>query len=134
MTPPPNPDAPAPVQPDAQPLCMSCLFPNHPADHFCAKCGAPLTSYAATAPFESAFAKGHAYRQATEKPRRLIVVLGMWMIFGPIAGGGITMIVLSAGDPLQTIIGLGMSALSGAIIAKTTWNYCVRKAGNSQPK
>ena len=63
-------------------LCPSCLAPNAPGAHFCSDCGAPLSSYAATAPFVSLFAEGHAYRQAVEKPRSWIVLLGIWMLFG----------------------------------------------------
>ena len=63
-------------------LCLGCLFPNEAGANFCAKCGAPLTSYASTGPFESLFAEGHVYRQAVNQPRRLIVVLGVWVIFG----------------------------------------------------
>src|SRR3954464_10914584 len=51
-------------------LCANCMFPNYPEAHFCAKCGAPLSSYASTGPFESLFAEGHVYRQATEQPRK----------------------------------------------------------------
>src|SRR3954464_15103851 len=63
-------------------LCANCMFPNYPEAHFCAKCGAPLSSYASTGPFESLFAEGHIYRQATEQPRKLVVVFGIWLIFG----------------------------------------------------
>jgi hypothetical protein len=34
-------------------LCLQCLAPNVPTAHFCGDCGAPLSPYAATAPFES---------------------------------------------------------------------------------
>lgn len=66
-----------------QPVCLSCLQPNAIEDHFCRKCGAPLDSYAATAPFEKIFAMGHSFRQATEGKPRLIVVIGVWLIFLP---------------------------------------------------
>ena len=65
------------------PVCLSCLQPNTVEDHFCRKCGAPLDSYAATAPFESIFAQGHVFRGATEGKPRLIVVIGVWLIFLP---------------------------------------------------
>src|SRR3954451_837470 len=62
-------------------LCLSCMAPNEPTAHFCAKCGAPLSSYASTGPFESLFSEGAVYRQAAERPRSFIVVLGIWLIF-----------------------------------------------------
>lgn len=64
-------------------LCIRCLHPNDPERHFCDKCGAPLDSYANTAPFEQTLAQGHAFRGAmTERPR-LIVVVGVWAICAP---------------------------------------------------
>ena len=58
-------------------LCMRCMAANIPGSHFCRPCGAPMSSYAATGPYESLFAEGHLYGTAAEQPRRLVVVLGM---------------------------------------------------------
>ena len=48
-------------------LCISCLESNAPGTHFCRHCGTPLTSYAATAPFESIFAEGDMWRKAVRR-------------------------------------------------------------------
>jgi hypothetical protein len=60
-------------------VCISCLKTNPPGTSFCRHCGTPLTSYAATAPFESLFAEGDfwrkAVRQAKDKPLRRILIL-----------------------------------------------------------
>ncbi len=105
-------------------LCVSCLCPNEPEAHFCAKCGAPLTSYAATGPFESLFAEGHVYRQATERPRRFIVVLGIWIIFGAFALTGVVLVAVGRADGFgRVLVGALLLALSLVIIAKTTRNY-----------
>jgi predicted amidophosphoribosyltransferase len=65
-------------------LCASCLKTNSPGTAFCMYCGTPLTSYAATAPFESMFAQGDfwrkAVRRAKEKPVRRILIL-LFLIF-----------------------------------------------------
>ena len=47
---PSEPEAPSqvPGDTDEKQLCVSCMFPNEPAAHFCAKCGAPTSSYAST--------------------------------------------------------------------------------------
>jgi len=50
-------------------LCISCLKTNTPGTHFCNHCGTPLTSYAATAPFESILAEGDMWRKATGNRR-----------------------------------------------------------------
>jgi len=50
-------------------ICISCLNTNVPGRDFCRHCGTPLTSYAATGPFESIFAEGDMWRKATRRGR-----------------------------------------------------------------
>lgn len=118
---------------DEKQLCVSCMFPNEPEAHFCAKCGAPMTSYAATGPFESLFAEGHVYRQAAERPRSFIVVLGIWIIFGVF---GLTGIVLVAGGRVGgfgfVVIGALLIVLAIVMIAKTTRNYFTGRKSNER--
>lgn len=113
---------------DEKQLCIGCTFPNEPSAHFCAKCGAPLTSYAATGPFEGRLAEGYVYRQAAERPRSLIVVLGVWLIFGTFAfsGIGICFIGQNLGSLLQIVCGL-IGLISVAVVWKTTRNYFSRR-------
>ena len=109
-------------------LCTSCMAPNEPSAHFCAKCGAPMSPYAATGPFESVFAEGHVYRQAAEKPRSLIVVLGIWLVFGMIAVGGAMMLFLSREDGIEYVImGAFLLPVSLLMIWKTTRNYLAHR-------
>lgn len=111
-------------------LCLSCMFPNECGVHFCAECGAPLTSYAATGPFESIFAEGHVYRQAAERPRSFIVVLGIWMIFGALALTGATLLAFGRDLGLVgVVIGALLLVISLAMIVKTTRNYFAAKNG-----
>jgi hypothetical protein len=113
---------------DQKQLCLSCLAANEVSANFCAKCGAPLTSYASTGPFESLFAGGAVYRQAATHPRKLIVVVGVWLIFGTVILSGLT--VLNgplAGKYFGAAGGLVMIAVSGAMIWKTTRNYLAWK-------
>jgi hypothetical protein len=112
---------------DEKQLCVSCMAPNEPAAHFCEKCGAPLTSYASTGPFEQLLAEGAVYRQAAERPRSLIVVLGVWLIFGTMASGGVLLLVTSRDSSfMSAMVGGGMLAVSVAMIWKTTRNYLAR--------
>ena len=127
---PPEPEA-KPLEPEGEEkaLCTSCMAPNEPSAHFCAKCGAPMTSYAATGPFESVFAEGHVYRQAAERPRTLVVVLGIWLIFGMIALAGATMLFLGRESGIESVIvGTFLLPVSLLIIWKTTKNYLARQA------
>ena len=113
---------------DEKQLCVGCSFPNEPLAHFCVKCGAPLSSYAATGPFESRFAEGYAFREAAERPRSLIVVLGVWLFFGMLAFSGIIVFFLgrNLGILLQIICGF-IGAISVALIWKTTRNYFFKR-------
>ena len=106
-------------------LCLHCLAPNDPSAHFCAKCGAPLTSYASTAPFESVFAQGSVFREGAQHPKKLVVVLGMWLVFGAMIGAGILTFILK-GEGSARIMGALMVVISAAILWKTTRNYLAR--------
>ncbi len=111
-------------------LCASCMAPNEPSTHFCAKCGAPMSPYAATGPFESLFAEGHVCRQAAEKPRSLIVVLGIWLLFGMTAVGGATMLFLRQETGIQSVVlGAFLLPVSLLMIWKTTRNYLAHRPG-----
>jgi len=125
MTPEPHQDL---TEANEQQLCVSCLTPNDPAAHFCLKCGAPLSSYASTGPFESLFAEGSVYRSAAERPQKLIVVLGIWLIFGMMTLAGVLLIVTGRATGLVYSIGGGiMLAIAPVMIWKTTRNYLARK-------
>ncbi len=117
-----------PEQDDEKQLCVRCLAPNLPNDHFCKNCGAPLSSFASTGPFESVFAEGQVYRQAAEQPRSFIVVLGIWLIFGTavLAGGFVFVWAWGEQDILDLVLTSGMILFSVVILAKTTRNYFSR--------
>jgi len=114
------------IQEQEKPLCISCLHPNAEEAHFCEKCGAPLDSYASTAPFEQIFAQGHAFRAATEGRPRLIVVIGIWLIFLP---GVLSAIILGplsvkhSGSWLGAIVFTLFGILSAALIVLSTRRY-----------
>lgn len=107
-------------------LCRTCLEPNLPGATFCKDCGAPLSSYAATGPFESLLAEGHVYRQAAEHPQKLIVILGMWAIFGATALVGASLFVASFGMSgllWARLFGLAVFGIASAVLWRTTRNY-----------
>lgn len=105
-------------------LCLGCLCPNDPAAHFCSDCGAPLSSYAATAPFERIFAEGHVYRKAVGEPRNLIVVLGIWLIFGLTASAGVIFLLNFGSTGIASVLFSGfLIAISVAMIWKSTRSF-----------
>ena len=104
------------------------MAPNQPSANFCVKCGAPLTSYASTGPFERLFAEGSVYRSAAERPRKLMVVVGIWLIFGFSACTGVILIASMRDTGFMFgIFGAGLTALSIAMLWKTTRNYLAAK-------
>ena len=120
----PNQDIP---ETEEKQLCVGCMAPNEPSAHFCVKCGAPLSSYAATGPFESLFAEGHVYRQAAERPQKLVVVLGVWLIFGMMALAGLLLISIGRDTGFGYLVaGAFMLPISVMMIWKTTRNYMAR--------
>lgn len=118
-------------------LCPGCLVPNDPAANFCAKCGAPLTPYAAIGPFENIQAQGYVYRRAAEQPGSLIVVIGIWAIFGMLFLSGLAFTIVSHQSNHKVnfgsaIIAASLTVISPIMIWKTTRNYFAGKKPDSQ--
>lgn len=111
--------------PQVRQLCTSCAAPNEPSADFCVKCGAPISWYSKIGPFESIFAQGFILREAAWQPRRLIVVVGIWLIFLPQAFAGL--VGIHVGGTFPILFGSGGFLISIAIILKTTWNYLDQK-------
>lgn len=108
----------------ARPLCISCATPNDPVANFCQHCGAPMTSYASTGPFESLFSEGRAYREAADHPRSPVVLLGVWLLFGVMFLGGLLLTTPAVkGDFLLAIPGALLMGVSLMMLVKTTRNY-----------
>jgi len=134
------------------PLCPSCLAPTELLQHFCAECGSPLTSHAEIDPLGRIYSMGYTFGKAVDRPRRLIVLIGMWCIFAlPILLITIVLVALIAQRPeyslpddgglldwggtsgwsvswavggvFSVLFLLGFVLLYGAIVVKTTKNY-----------
>ncbi len=112
-------------EPEEKQLCTSCAAPNEPERHFCLKCGAPLSSFSTIAPFEHLFAEGFIYREAVERPRRLMTVLGVWLLFGMMVLGTLAGLVLW-GRPV-TFLAIPIVPISVIMIWKVTRSYMARK-------
>ena len=123
---------------DATPVCPHCMADIDPLTNFCPKCGAPISSHATMLPFEGIFAQGWAYRNAVSQPGRPIVVLGMWLIFGPVAlialGAYAGLFMRMERGPttvpgaLAWLLGLALIALYIAILVRVTRGYLARRS------
>jgi len=117
-------------------LCTSCLHPNDPDTKYCRNCGAPIGPTAAWGPWEQTQAEGFAIRQATTTERpRLILVLGVWLIFFPIWLGSTLLLGITTmntdwefGDKLTMVVCLGFLVLSTALLYRSTVNYRLHKS------
>jgi len=87
-----------------------------------------MTSYASTGPFEHLFAEGYVYRQAVGRPRRPIVIIGVWMIFGPMAAIGAFLLATSRqGGISDILLGASILIISILVIWRATRQYLVRR-------
>jgi hypothetical protein len=122
-------------------LCPHCMQANTEGADFCVKCGTPLTAHAEIDPMGRIFAQGDTFRKAVAGSPKLIVVVGMWLIFGM----GLLELVLaiplnpeSRGVPgakelvmlvMWWGILLATGIVSGLILFRTTRNYFRMKRG-----
>ena len=71
-------------QPSEVPLCASCGHDLEGRPHFCPHCNAPCDGLAVTGPYETILSRGWVFRKS-QQSRSLIVLIGVWLIWVPIA-------------------------------------------------
>jgi len=107
-------------------VCPSCLLSNHPASPFCADCGAPIGNYAAIDPIQRIYAEGFAYRSAVSGPPKIIILVGMWLVFSPFLVIGFLGLI-SKIHILEKIIYLVGFLIAVAILYRVTLNFIVKR-------
>jgi predicted RNA-binding Zn-ribbon protein involved in translation (DUF1610 family) len=65
------------------PLCTQCLAPVDRNAQFCPKCGATIGRYMTLDPMGRIYYYGDSLSRAVSGKPRLLVVIGIWLIFGP---------------------------------------------------
>lgn len=114
-------------QPQDGVICPKCLLSNSATAAFCADCGAPIGMVATVDPIQHIYAEGFAYRSAVDGPPKLIILLGMWLIFGSFACIGPCMILTRLPDQLPNLIFYNLLSLCSVIIlCRTTRNYIIK--------
>lgn len=114
-------------------LCPHCAATNLSAADFCHRCGAPLSVIATTDPLRSTISEGFLYREATQGTPKLIVVVGIWLIFLPgIASLPIAWVNGAAGrtgseEPGIWALTSGFGSLASLVIPLLTTMNFVRK-------
>jgi len=79
-----------------------------------------------TDPMQSIRAEGFGYRSAVEGPPKLIVLIGMWLLFGPLAVGAANMIIAGGRGLLAMIPPILLFLCSTVVVYRVTRNYVVR--------
>lgn len=64
-------------------VCYSCLQPNEIDRNICKFCNAPISQNSSNDPLQIAYGEGMVYRKATESKPKMIIVLGIWLLFFP---------------------------------------------------
>ncbi len=123
-----NPEANQPVpevsEAEETQLCLSCLTPNPVLGNFCLQCGAPISPYAATAPFESAFAEGFVLRSAVERPKNRLVLTGILAYAVSIGAVGLVFVFASRpGMDVAWFVGLALCLFASALGARAMMHW-----------
>ena len=131
-----------------EPVCPHCLAASAAGEHFCRRCGTPLTPHAATDPLGHVYAEGDAYRKAIDHPDKPIVLIGMWLIFGPMALTSVGLltwfvVALLTGPfgrvDVQAVFGVavflvmfgGPAVISWTVLYRVTRNFLRRRSPGS---
>jgi len=95
----------------ATPICPHCLGPLGPLDHFCPKCCGPVSAHASIDPLGRIYSTGRAYREAMSAKPRLVVLLGVWLIFGP----SLVLFPLALYDQVRMVVHVRLVGLGDAV-------------------
>jgi hypothetical protein len=66
-------------------VCPACAAYIGPNEVFCPECRAPISLLANTDPLQRIYAEGYMYSRVVSSRPKLVVVIGIWVIFGPLA-------------------------------------------------
>ena len=135
-------------QENSVPVCPHCLAPLGQFDHFCPKCGGPVSAHATIDPMGQVHSLGWMYGKAGNAPRG-IVVIGVWLVIGwqvPLLLFGVFVLLSSllapgrsyrigpdsfltpgsngaASDIISLVAALGLTTIYVIVLAKITSRY-----------
>ena len=112
-------------QPEDSVVCPKCLLANSPTAAFCADCGAPIGMVASVDPLQHIQAEGFAYRSAVDGSPNLIVLIGMWLLFAPVAFTTPFLVFSTEYFPPRLLF-LLLGVCSFVVLYRSTKNYIVK--------
>ena len=114
----------------AEPItCPSCQSVNEQFAAFCHKCRAPIGATATLDPMNVIQAEGHLFRRALEGRPKLVVLLGIWILFFPLlvvsvfSAANLIVNHHSRADFIFFWVFVGLSYLSLVVVYRVTRNY-----------
>jgi len=111
----------APLSAERSKLCPNCMTPCDESAHLCSKCLTPLSSHATIDPVIGITARMDTIGKAANAPRKPIVLIGMWLIFGPITF--FLLLFVSAAPGLSKLIPAAIAVVPMMLLFKTTSNF-----------
>ncbi len=75
-----------------------------------------------------------SHSRVSEPPQKLVIVIGVWLIFGTTALAAIAGVFLywEIGKPLAAIVSLGIALFSALVAAQATRSFRRRQCGDDQ--
>jgi hypothetical protein len=107
-------------------LCPNCQEENEIERIYCKNCNYPIGTNATTDPVQSAIAEGTGIGKGIKSPKKLIIVIGMWLLFGVFAVVYLFLATMTLADNLLNPMGILLTVLAIiflAIAIFTTINY-----------
>jgi len=98
-------------------VCTRCATLNDPAATLCSRCGAPLGDFASSSPWDYSHAGGPAYPEPVSPRKKPIILIGVWLYFGPSAIAGLVFLVNFAEDIIHEEASSGIIALAALMAA-----------------
>ncbi len=119
------------MQPEECTVCPACAALIGINEVFCPECGAPISLLANTDPLQRIYTEGYMYRKAVETKPKLIVVIGIWIIFAPVVVGAIGIVISiifsgmgsGFGGFIFFWIAIALGVFSAVILFRVTKNY-----------
>ena len=110
---------------DAAEICLRCGEPNPQGLAQCPHCRSPLGSLSTGAPWEMMRARDVAHRSQTDPRQKPIVLIGVWLYFGPTATAAAYGLTLTP-DPLSASLFFAYLALSAWVLTAVTRRFLHR--------
>jgi hypothetical protein len=90
-------------------LCPSCAYPVPVTDVFCRKCNSPIGLLTSPDPIQQAHMEGFVYAKALDRRPKLVVVIGVWLLFFPVFG-------FAAFGTIALLVNFTNNGLMGAVM------------------